>query len=212
MAAPAKEKARILAIGRHLAARYRAWPAGLAFELLNEPRDKLSGDLWNVYLAEAIAIVRAVDQNRYLVVGPDNYNSIEGLPRLSLPEDERLILTFHYYTPVEFTFQGHEHLPYKELSGIRWPGGEAESAILRQDFQWVAYFAGQWRLPVFLGEFGVNDKVPISERAAWADAVRRQAEECGFSWAWWEFCSSFGLYDAEQRAWEKPLLEALLSE
>jgi len=37
-----------------------------------------------------------------------------------------------------------------------------------------------------------------------------EAEKHGFSFAYWEFGSGFGAYDPKNRAWKKPILEALI--
>ena len=40
--------------------------------------------------------------------------------------------------------------------------------------------------------------------------MARQAEAREMSWASWEFCEGFGVYDRTQGAWNKPLLDALI--
>jgi endoglucanase len=52
----------------------------------------------------------------------------------------------------------------------------------------------------------------MDSRARWTDYVAREAEARGFSWAYWEFCSGFGIYDAGKKQWFEPLLQALLPE
>ena len=41
------------------------------------------------------------------------------------------------------------------------------------------------------------------------DALAREAEARGFSWAYWEFGAGFGVYDREKKEWREPLLKAL---
>ena len=66
------------------------------------------------------------------------------------------------------------------------------------------------KLPVFLGEFGAYRRADLSSRARWTNAVARAAESHAFSWAYWEFCSGFGVFDPQQGAWIGPLRKALL--
>ena len=40
------------------------------------------------------------------MIGPANWNSINSLNTLEIPNDENLIITVHYYSPFEFTHQG----------------------------------------------------------------------------------------------------------
>ena len=63
---------------------------------------------------------------------------------------------------------------------------------------------------VFLGEFGTLEDAPLASRVRWTEFVVREAEARGFSWAYWEFCSGFGAYDAKTDAWRKGLKAALL--
>ena len=64
--------------------------------------------------------------------------------------------------------------------------------------------------PVYLGEFGAYSKADMESRVLWTATVARLAEERGMSWAYWEFCSGFGAYDAGKGAWREELLEALI--
>ncbi len=50
----------------------------------------------------------------------------------------------------------------------------------------------------------------MASRARWTAFVSREAERRGMAWAYWEFCSGFGVYDPAAGAWREPLLEALL--
>jgi endoglucanase len=39
--------------------------------------------------------------------------------------------------------------------------------------------------------------------------MAREAEKRGFSWAYWEFCAGFGVYDQQKGQWREPLRKAL---
>jgi endoglucanase len=47
-------------------------------------------------------------------------------------------------------------------------------------------------------------------RSRWTRAVVEEARTHRFGWAYWEFCSLFGAYDAKASAWRKPLLQSLI--
>jgi hypothetical protein len=49
-----------------------------------------------------------------------------------------------------------------------------------------------------------------TSRARWTEHVAREAEARGFSWAYWEFCAGFGIYHADIKMWEMPLVNALV--
>lgn len=70
----------------------------------------------------------------------------------------------------------------------------------------LAALGGGWphRRPVFLGEFGVYSRADEATRIAWTTAVRREAEARGFSWAYWELASSFGVLEPLTLTWRRP--------
>jgi endoglucanase len=114
--------------------------------------------------------------------------------RLRLPDDDRLIFTFHYYSPFEFTHQGAEWVSGADAwLGTSW-GTAQDSAAVRQEFDAVAAWAGQRHVPVFLGEFGAYSRAAMADRVAWTAFVRSEAERRGFSWGYWEFDAGFGAY------------------
>lgn len=211
MESPEQYKACFLSIWEQLAERYKDYPPELIFEVLNEPQKNLSAELWNEYLEEAVSIIRKHDAQRYIVVGGPHYNSPHVLDELRLPKADNLILTFHYYEPSDFAFQSDpHHAGYEHLSGIKWTGSQAEMEKLMGDFGRVKEFAEQNNLPVFLGEFGVNGRVPEQYRESWIKAVRSEAEKNNFAWSYWEFASNFGVYDVKTKKWDSVLLAALI--
>ncbi len=199
-----------LAIWEQLSLRYKDYPPELIFELLNEPQKNLKDDVWNKLLAEAVFVVRKENPDRFLIIGPDNYNSLHRLQNLKLPDDKKIIISIHYYAPNDFAFQGDPyHESYKELSNIPW-GKPDEIKRLKDDFQKAASWAKANDRQVFLGEFGVNRSAPAQYRELWIKMVREHAEEVDFAWGFWEFCSNFGIYDSNTDKWDEKLMEALI--
>jgi endoglucanase len=208
MKSPLERKKQFLSIWWQLSEHYEDFSEKLIFEILNEPTGELQGDLWNDYLLEAVFTIRVKSPNRYLIIGPDFMNQVKGLSRLKIPQTSRLILTFHYYDPIEFTHQGLAFAGLQDKTGRAWEHGKAEKLQIQQDFQIVRDFASAHNLPVFLGEFGVNTHVDDMQRASWIAAVRREAEALGFAWGYWEFASSFSAYDLKKDAWRQHILSA----
>ena len=97
-------KPKWLAFWQQVAPRYAGAPDTVVFELLNEPYSTLTSELWNAFLVEGLALVRESNPNRTVVIGPGEWNSIDKLGELVLPEDDRnIIVTVHYYEPFRFT-------------------------------------------------------------------------------------------------------------
>jgi len=208
---PVKEEPRFLALWKQIAARYQDRPSRVVFELLNEPHDKLSDERWNDLLPKALAVIRETNPERIVIVGPGHWNNIDSLQKLALPDDQRLIVTFHYYSPYEFTHQGAPWDPNAaKWVGKTWSGTEAELATLRKDFDKVSAWTKQHSRPIFLGEFGAYSRADMPSRALWTKAVVREAETRGFSWSYWEFGAGFGAYDPKSHTWREELKQALI--
>jgi endoglucanase len=203
---------RFLALWRQIAGRYRDRPADLLFEILNEPHDRLTDERWQQMFPQLLAAIRASNPERVVILGPGHYNNLKSLDKLRLPEeDRRLIATFHYYSPFEFTHQGASWVKgSQKWNGKAWEGTPKEREALQKDFERAAAWAKEHRRPLYLGEFGAYSQADMASRARWTRAVVREAQRHGMSWAYWEFASGFGAYDLQARAWRQPLLRALL--
>lgn len=209
---PVWHKDRFLAIWKQIAEHYQDTPESIYFELLNEPYGTLANTSWNELAAEAIAVIRQSNPRRTVIVGPGNWNSIDMLPNLFLPEDDRnLIVTVHYYLPFQFTHQGAEWVDGSESwLGTTWEGSEREKALIERDLDRALKWSNQNARPIFLGEFGAYSKADMESRERWTAFVARSAEQRGFSWAYWEFGAGFGVYDRQANAWVEPIRRALL--
>jgi endoglucanase len=209
---PDKNEARLLAMWKQIAERYRDRSDRLFFELLNEPMDKLNEDRWNALIPKLLDVVRASNPKRAVIVGPAQWNGLGALDKVRLPEKDRnLIVTFHYYSPFHFTHQGAEWVTdSKKWKGTTWTGNAKEKEELEKDFAKAAAWAKKNDRPLFLGEFGSYQAADMESRARWTKAIRREAEKYGFSWAYWEFGAGFGAYDPAAKAWREPLLKALI--
>ena len=207
---PLGYKPRFLAYWKQIATHFRDAPNTVLFELLNEPNGKLTPELWNQFLREALVIIRATNPTRTVVIGPPYWNSIDHLNDVALPEDDHnIIVTVHYYKPMTFTHQG---APWEKetahLSGVTW-GSAEEKARVKEDFSRVQSWAMAHHRPIFLGEFGAYDKAPMDSRARYIECVARTAESFGWAWAYWQFDSDFVVYDMNKGQWVEPILKAL---
>ena len=207
---PAGNKARFLAVWRQIAEHCREAPDTVFFEILNEPNKKLTPEVWNRLLGEALAIIRRSNPGRTVIVGPTSWNNINDLDKLNLPEEDRnLIVTVHYYSPFPFTHQGAAWAG-QHKTGVPWNATESERQAIEKDFDKAQDWSRRHGRPIYLGEFGVYDKAETASRVRWTSFVTRQAEERGWSWAWWQFDGDFVLYDVRQDRWVEPILRALV--
>ncbi|NOY37377.1 MAG: glycoside hydrolase family 5 protein [Chlorobi bacterium] len=208
---PESHKERWLAIWRQISQHFSNAPDSIFFELLNEPHDALTADLWNRYLAEAIDLIRKDNPTRILIAGPVQWNAFDKLNTLVLPQDTLLIATFHYYLPFHFTHQGAEWVDGSNAwMGTTWTATDEEKQNLEDDFETAASWGQTYNRPLFLGEFGAYSKADSLSRILWTTFVRETAESKGISWAYWEFGAGFGIYDRGTNSWRDGLLNALI--
>ncbi len=207
---PPGQAERFLAVWDQLAPFFADRPPELVLELLNEPRPPMTAARWNPLLAEALAVVRQHDRQRTVLVGPAEANTVEGLPDLVLPDDERLAVSVHYYSPLRFTHQGATWLPEAPgWRGTAW-GSSGERAAVRHDLQTALGWAQARGRPLHLGEFGCYDAVDLTSRADWTACVRTTADVLGIPWAYWDLATDFGAWDPATGRWREPLRYALL--
>ena len=202
---------QFLAFWRQLAPHFQKASDKVMFEILNEPNHQMTTNVWNQYLAEALAIIRASNPTRTVIIGPAFYNSIDHLKELELPaKDRHLIVTVHYYKPMDFTHQGAPWVHQENKLGVVWQGKPEERAAIAADFKTAQDWAKKHRRPILLGEFGAYDKGDMASRVRWTECVARTAEKCGWSWAYWQFDSDFIVYDIPKNQWVEPIHKALI--
>ena len=183
----------------------------LIVETLNEPRGKLTSAKWNDLVDSIVNIVRTVDPQRVVMVGTHNYNNAAAASQLRLPKDARnLIVTFHYYEPFSFTHQGATFVNPQYPTGKEWKASFGEMRTIKKVFSTLKEWADSKDIPVYLGEFGAYEAADSVSRERWTTFMVDVANKMGFGWAYWEFCSGFGVYDETTGKWNAPLMRALL--
>jgi len=203
---------RLMAFWTQVSEHYKNASGKVVFEILNEP-NQAADAVWNDLLAEGLAAIRKTNPTRNVIIGPAFWNNVGWLDRLKLPADDRhIIVTVHYYLPMNFTHQGARWTPeYQNLTGITW-GTPGDYATLDKDFDAVQAWAKNNDRPILLGEFGAYDKGPMESRTKYTAAVARAAEKRGWAWAYWQFDSDFILYDIDKDQWIEPIHDALIPE
>lgn len=210
MVDPARETPRFVRLWAQVAASFAQAPSNVWFELLNEPHGALIGASLPAVLAPALAVVRAADPTRPVLIGGDDWNSLDGLLRLRLPRDPYLVPTFHYYEPFAFTHQGATWVEHPPPFGRRF-GSAADKARLDADLARVrAYMRRTGRVPV-LGEFGAQDdpRVPLEQRLLYYRTVSAAFASIGVQGCAWGYRQGFRLRDGAR--WLPGALGALVT-
>ncbi len=207
---PEGRKPALMSFWRQVAEHYKDAPDNVIFEILNEPSQKLTAEMWNVWLNEALAIIRKTSPTRTVIIGPAFWSNVDYLKKLELPQaDRNIIVTVHYYKPMDFTHQGASWAGRKDKLGITWGTVEEKQAVVN-NFEKVQAWAKKEKRPIFLGEFGAYDKAEMKYRIAYINHVTREAEKRNWSWAYWQFDSDFILYDIPNDKWIEPIRDALV--
>jgi len=209
---PEREHGKFLSLWQQIAEHYKDRDSSLFFEILNEPHDRLTEDLWNTYLSDALEVIRHSNPVRTVIIGTAQWGGIGSLQKLIVPEtDQNLIVTIHYYNPFHFTHQGASWVQGSEQwLGTEWTASPQEKQSVVDDFRNIANWADSHKRPIFVGEFGSYSRADMDSRIRWTTFVREVAEKNHFSWAYWEFCSGFGVYDPRSDTWKDALLQALI--
>lgn len=208
---PLGNKDRFLSTWKQIAERYRNSSDNVIFEILNEPHGKLTSELWNQFHNEALSIIRETNPERTVIIGPGNWNDIYFLDHLKLPEDDQeIIVTVHYYRPMDFTHQGAIWAGRGDKIGVEWKGTTEEKQAIVKDFEKAQAWSERNERPLFLGEFGVYDRADMASRVRYLSFVARLSEKMGWSWAYWQFDSDFIVYDINSDKWVEPVLNALI--
>lgn len=206
-------KPRLMAFWEQVAEHYKDAPNTVIFEILNEPNRQVTPELWNTWVKEALAMIRKTNPKRNVIVGPASWNNIKYVDKLQLPEDDRnLIVTVHYYLPMNFTHQGARwNQATARLSGITW-GTDEEKRKVEDDFAGVEAWSKAQKRPILLGEFGAYDRggADMDSRVRYTSHVARTAESLGWAWTYWQFDSDFIAYDIARDEWIEPIRKALI--
>ena len=149
---PKENKARLYAFWKQIAERYASRPPEVAFEILNEPTDKLEPKLLNEITKEAIKIIRVKNPTRLIFADSYFWANARRLAELELPKDPNVIAQFHMYEPILFTHQAAPWMdPEFQTPGVIFPGPPAEPVKplpAAEKVPWVAdWFKGYNTVP-----------------------------------------------------------------
>lgn len=205
---PDNHTARLSGMWRQIADHYAAWSDHLIFEVLNEASGNLEAAQTDQINTDVLALIRRNNPDRWVILGTAQWGALWGMLEGVPPPDPRVIASFHYYDPFDFTHQGAGFVDPPLPLGVGW-GTEPDRAKVSAHIAEAAAFGHAHNLPVFLGEFGVHRGVPLADRVAWIDHIRKAAERHDIAWCHWGWASEFHAYQLEDNAWIAPIRAAL---
>lgn len=206
----------LCAIWKQVAERFKGYDARLIFEGMNEPRKRGTNVEWNGGDAEGrevvnrlnadfVKTVRAAGGNnktRFLMV-PTYAASASGLDGFELPDDERLIVSIHAYTPYSFAMQTPGTTSFyadddNSTRELKWL-----SQTLYERFVSRGY-------GVIIGECGATNKDNSADRKRWAEYFPAVFGQYGIPVFLWDNngygtgSEKYGLIHRDTLTWEYP--------
>jgi endoglucanase len=218
------ETTKITATWVFLAKKYKHEdPNFLFFELYNEP-PHMDPQIWKDAAYNMVTAIRKIDNQRTLIIGASNYNSIYELSRFVRLSDENIIYTFHFYEPFLFTHQGAAWAGDQEsTTGVTFPyNGENFPIInpkakntdgeknykeypidgneqsLKDKLQIIKNWSLKYDVPIICGEYGVYNKyADLDSRCRYIKAMRNTLKMLNIPGMLWEYNSSFSIFDGK---------------
>ena len=208
------QKERFLSQWTQIAEYFKNYSDSLVFEILNEPNNSITPEVWNSLFPEALQKIRLTNPKRYVLIGTAEWGGLGGLSKLVLPNDPYIFPTIHYYNPFTFTHQGASWAGTESNNwlGTKWLNTDGERQTMQNEFAPLVEFSKKNNVPVHIGEFGAYEKADMPSRIRWTNYLARYFGELGFSCAYWEFCAGFGIYDPVNKIARQDLLNALVSD
>jgi len=210
-----------IGLWRDLSAALHQYPADkLVYELMNEPVAD-DHDVWNDVLGKVFAAVRELEPERTIMIGSNRWQSAHTFDELRVPDDDNIILSFHFYEPFVLSHYGTVWTFMKDYRGpVHYPGvvitQEEYDALAQSPKDEIKNFVGRnfdkqvltammekplrvaktLGLPLYCGEFGVFEEAPGADRLRWYEDMLEIFAEHDVSWANWNYKSSqFGFVD-----------------
>ncbi|NQY12317.1 MAG: glycoside hydrolase family 5 protein [Henriciella sp.] len=205
---PGAHEPRLEAIWGQLSVHFEGAPETLIFETINEPHTKMTTMRTDALNRRLLGQLRPLHPDRWIILGTAFWGNLSALEESKPPYDSRVLLTYHDYSPFEFTHQGAGWTDQTQ-TGIRW-GSDQEVAEMMAELDKAVAVQERTGMPVLVGEFGVYEGVPIEQRAMWTQTMRTGLEARGLGWCYWDYAGSLKAYDVETEAWLPEIKSALL--
>lgn len=207
---PEAHMPRLEAIWDLLATHYAGAPNSLVFETINEPHTNMTTELTDALNKRLLERIRLDHSERWVILGTAFWGNLSALEESRPDYDPKVMLTYHEYSPFEFTHQGAPWADAPEI-GVRW-GNRLDVKRMMRQLDEAVEIEERLRMPIFVGEFGVYQGVPIEHRARWTRTLREGLEARDLAWCYWDFTGSLKAYDTDREAWLPEIKAALLDE
>jgi len=193
----------------------------LAYEFMNEPVADNPQD-WNDLVARVHSELRALEPERFLVIGSNMQQSIYTFDDLQVPEnDPYIIISFHYYHPMLLTHHKAMWTEYRSFTGTcHYPGvmvtPEEYEQLDSLNQSIVGDFTKEWNkdmmeelirpavekakslgLHAYCGEWGVINLAPREDAERWVSDMIAIFDDLDVAWTVWDMKAEFGYWNPD---------------
>jgi len=208
----------------------------VAYEFMNEAVGKDPED-WNRLVQKVYAFMRNKEPTRTFVIGSFQFQSIDTLGSLWVPENDRnLFISFHNYDPFMVTHYRAQWTPLRSYDGpIQYPGfpypehldlskySEETQKMIRDQYKPFDYsvalarikpaaeFMRKYNLPVYCGEWGCYLAVPRELRLDYYRDWIHAFETLNMAQAIWDYKGGFRIVNDETREIDHELIDILMT-
>jgi endoglucanase len=157
---------RLIALWSEIAKRYANDTAIAAYDILNEPMVSKDKSQWQKLSQEIVNAIRKVDTNHFILVErmngiiPSNYSNDAEMNYIFINDPvNKWGLTFHFYSPIEFT---HQYAPWADFfrdtdggrypdinilqfSGEQWKGATLDNPTVPAGNSNWNFYEGKWK-------------------------------------------------------------------
>lgn len=197
---------RFLKIWTQIADTFKNYDEHLIFESMNEPRIEGSAAEWNGGTADERDAVNKLNaaftklirnsggNNKYRFLMLPGYaasSSDNALNGIKLPDDDRLIVSVHAYSPYNFAMNasGTTKFSQSEKNELDWFFSNLNKKFVSKG------------IPVVIGEMGATNKNNLTDRIEWTKYYVSGARKYNITCLWWDNgcfnigAENFGIFD-----------------
>ncbi|MBQ5332494.1 MAG: cellulase family glycosylhydrolase [Oscillospiraceae bacterium] len=211
-----KSVKKMTTIWTQISKTFKNYDERLIFETLNEPRTEGSAKEWSGGTAEEREIVYTLNSeivkairatggnNAYRHIMVPSYaatSDINTLKQMKLPDDDRIIMSVHAYSPYFFAMA-------ENGSGTFTDKDKTELDNFFKNLNSIFVSKGT---PVVIGECGATNKKNLEDRVAWAEYFVKGAGKYNIPCVIWDNNSGkrsggecFGIYSREKKEFTYP--------
>ena len=167
---------RAAALWEFLADRYKDEPAVAGYDILNEAvLDPSRVGFLNRYYHAAIRAVRSSDRNHVIFLEGNRW--AQDIACLDDFKDDNLALSFHFYEPLEHTFNF--------IPGLKYPLPGWDKTVMRRRIEETVSIARKRGRALWCGEFGVHARGGMCGEDAWVKDVVTVFKSQDIHWSYW---------------------------